>query len=80
MEGWLPWLKPGAQFSHVSRHGAHQLASLQSVSQLSQAKLQGLLYPMDQLEAYLDASVDKSRSQPGGHVGGGETLPLVSLS
>jgi len=61
---WVPWLKPGAQFGAVPRHGAHKLASLQTISRMSQTnKLQGLLYPFDQLEAYLDRSVDKSQFQ-----------------
>ncbi|XP_035533160.1 GTP-binding protein 8 [Morone saxatilis] len=55
------WLQPGARV--VPRRSAHKLASLQKVRALPTNKVQSLLYPFSDLEAYLDRSVDRTQFQ-----------------
>ncbi|XP_019955193.1 GTP-binding protein 8 [Paralichthys olivaceus] len=57
------WLQPVTQVSAVSRLSAHKLASLQSATKLPPNKLQSLLYPFSELDAYLDRSVDRTQFQ-----------------
>ncbi|XP_062287983.1 GTP-binding protein 8 [Scomber scombrus] len=58
-----PWLQSGFQVCCVSRHSAHKLASLHKASTLPQKKVQSLIYPFSQLDAYLDRSVDRTAFQ-----------------
>ncbi|XP_071340603.1 GTP-binding protein 8 isoform X2 [Trachinotus anak] len=57
------WLQPGTQACAVSRQGAHRLSSLQQATKLPQKKVQSLLYPFNELEGYLDSSVDRTPFQ-----------------
>ncbi|KAF1382192.1 hypothetical protein PFLUV_G00141070 [Perca fluviatilis] len=57
------WLQPGTQLCSVYRHSVHKLASLQKATLLPPKKVQGLLYPFNELEAYLDRSVDRTQFQ-----------------
>lgn len=62
------WLQPGAlvwtmPLNLVRAFSVHNLASIQQASLLPQRKLQGLLFPFTQLEAYLSRSVDRSLFQ-----------------
>ncbi|KAM7407909.1 hypothetical protein PAMA_003594 [Pampus argenteus] len=56
------WLQPGSQVCSVSRQSAHRLASLQKAT-LPQKKIQSLIYPFSELDAYLDRSVDRTQFQ-----------------
>ncbi|XP_032385270.1 GTP-binding protein 8 [Etheostoma spectabile] len=56
-------LQPGTQLCSVSRRSVHKLASLQKATLLPPKKVQGLLYPFSELEAYLDRSVDRTQFQ-----------------
>ncbi|KAM7380926.1 hypothetical protein PAMP_004194 [Pampus punctatissimus] len=57
------WLQPGSQVCSVSRQSAHKLASLQKATTLPQKKIQSLIYPFSELDAYLDRSVDRTQFQ-----------------
>lgn len=58
--GALVWNMP---LNLVRAYSVHNLASIQQASLLPQRKLQGLLFPFTQLEAYLASSVDRSQFQ-----------------
>nr|XP_046260847.1 GTP-binding protein 8 isoform X2 [Scatophagus argus] len=57
------WLQPGTEVRTVFRRSVHQLASLQKATALPPKKVQSLLYPFSELEAYLDRSVDRTQFQ-----------------
>lgn len=57
------WLLPGAPVWTVSKMKAHKLASLRNVISLPQKKVQHLLYPITQVESFVDQSVDMSQFQ-----------------
>ncbi|XP_029314211.1 GTP-binding protein 8 [Cottoperca gobio] len=57
------WLQPGTQVCCVPRRSVHKLASVQKAKLLSPKKVQSLLYPFSELEAYLDRSVDRTQFQ-----------------
>ncbi|XP_038575622.1 GTP-binding protein 8 [Micropterus salmoides] len=51
-------LRPGTRVHAISRQRVHKLASLKKAATLPPKKVQSLLYPFGELEAYLDRSVD----------------------
>ncbi|KAG7501749.1 GTP-binding protein 8 [Solea senegalensis] len=57
------WLQPASQVWAASRQNVHKLASLQKATMMPPRKLQGILYPFTDLEAYLDRSVDTTHFQ-----------------
>uniref|UniRef100_UPI0037E9A1F6 GTP-binding protein 8 n=1 Tax=Semicossyphus pulcher TaxID=241346 RepID=UPI0037E9A1F6 len=57
------WLQPGTQVCTVSLQKIHKLASLQKATTLQPKKVQSLLYPFSDLDAYLDRSVDRTPFQ-----------------
>lgn len=52
------WLQPGTLCAVSRVQTVHKLASLQKVTALPPKKIQSLLYPFSELEAYLDRFVD----------------------
>ncbi|XP_044221292.1 GTP-binding protein 8 [Thunnus albacares] len=56
-------LRPGSQVRSVSRQSVPKLASLQKATTLPQKKVQSLIYPFSELDAYLDRSVDRTQFQ-----------------
>ncbi|XP_026232605.1 GTP-binding protein 8 [Anabas testudineus] len=57
------WLQPGAHVCTTALRSIHKLASLQKTKTLPPKKVQSLLYPFSELEAYLDRSVDRTQFQ-----------------
>ncbi|XP_070771151.1 GTP-binding protein 8 [Enoplosus armatus] len=55
------WLQPATHAHAVPRQSVHKLASLQNATMLPPKKVQSLLYPFSELEAYLDRSVDRTQ-------------------
>ncbi|XP_070832282.1 GTP-binding protein 8 [Chaetodon trifascialis] len=56
-------LRPGTQGFTAPRQSAHKLASIQKATLLPPKKVQSLLYPFSDLQAYLHRSVDTTQFQ-----------------
>ncbi|XP_019747614.1 GTP-binding protein 8 [Hippocampus comes] len=57
----VQWLRPWTQLCALLRQRVHKLASLKEASVLSPNKVKRLLYPLTDIEAYLDSSVDRTQ-------------------
>ncbi|XP_051939043.1 GTP-binding protein 8 [Hippocampus zosterae] len=57
----VQWLQPWTQLCALLRRRVHKLASLKEASVLSPNKVKRLLYPLTDVEAYLDSSVDRTQ-------------------
>ncbi|XP_061697097.1 GTP-binding protein 8 isoform X2 [Syngnathoides biaculeatus] len=56
-----PWLQPRTQLSAFRVQRVHKFASLQETRVRAPNKVKCLLYPLTDLEAYLDSSVDRTQ-------------------
>ncbi|XP_072253925.1 GTP-binding protein 8 isoform X1 [Leuresthes tenuis] len=56
-------LQPGSPVHAVAQRSIHKLASLQKATALPPKKMQSLLFPFSEVEAYLDRSVDRTQFQ-----------------